>query len=198
MMQPPERRSSAPLSDSRGFSTFGILAHPRQHRERPLQRLRHRRLIDRRLGIAGKDWQRQREFLRHRFPDIDRIASEGLERGFFGREGDFRLLFRGWAVNQREAVGNRSANRLEGHGAALLEIRRIFGFQKDLLGVLPPKFYFGDEAVEGYQVEPPRKLLPFLRTRFDSLPERSCAQLGECYEPGEFRRHGAHRASPCR
>jgi hypothetical protein len=62
------------------------------------------------------------------------------------------LLFRSRAVNQREAVGNRPANRLEGNRAALLELGRKFGFQKDHLGALTPEFYFGDKTVEGYQV----------------------------------------------
>src|SRR5437763_13686749 len=123
---------------------------------------------------------------------------KGLERRFVAGQRDFLFFFRSRAVDQREAVGNRPADWLEGYRAALLELRRKFGFQKDHLGTLTPEFYFGDKAVEGYQVQPPRKLVPLLGTRFDSLPKRSCAQLGERYEPGEFRCRRVHRASPCR
>jgi hypothetical protein len=77
---------------------------------------------------------------------------KGLERRFVAGQRDFLFLFGSGAVNQREAVRNRPANRLEGNRATLLKLRPKFGFQKDHLGALTPEFYFGDKAVEGYQI----------------------------------------------
>src|SRR5277367_601196 len=162
MMQPPEKVEFVTASGSARISTFPILPHARQHCERPDQRFRHHRLIDPRLGIARKARERQGEFLRDRLTDIDRIAIKGLECWFVAGERDFLSLLRSRAVNQRETIGNRAANRFERNRAALLELRRKFGFQKDHLEALPPEFYFGHEAVKGYEVEPPGEPFPFL------------------------------------
>jgi len=132
--------------------------------------------------MAGEYGQCQGEFLRHGLPDINRIPIKWFKRWLISVERDLRLTLRCGPVNQREALGNRPPNRLEGHRAALLELRLEISFQTDDLGALTPELHLGDEPVEGNQVEAPQKLSPFLGSRFNPLPEWFRTQLGNSYE----------------
>ena len=93
--------------------------------------LRFRFRFDPDLGAAREGRQRQREFLRHRFADIDLLADERLERYVLADQAGSGLFGFRRAVEQLEPLGEYPGDRIEGDDAPLLESGFEIGTQQN-------------------------------------------------------------------
>src|SRR5712671_5663578 len=198
MMQPPRGNVGCHPGCDGGakISAHCTLPKAGQRGEGSFRRLGRGKIVDRRVGEARELRQRERQFLGHRLADIYRIAGQRLKGRFVSAERNLLLFVWGWAENERKVVGNRTSNRLQRDGAALLKFRLERRFQTDDLAALPAKLHFGDEMVESQQIETSRELFPLLQRGFDSLPERLGTQPHQRNTTGEFGRDVAHRDPP--
>src|SRR4051794_2479351 len=149
-----------------------------------------RRIVDRYVGAARKGRQREREFLRDRLADIDRIPVERPERDILADQAGGVLLGVRWAVEQLESLVEDPGNRIERHDAALLEHRLKIRAQQDhpfAPGNHPgDQFDIGLEPVQRYQLEAPGQRHAFLLAGVDAVAVRVGADPGQRYAPREF------------
>src|SRR4029077_3553269 len=94
-----------------------------------------------------------------------------LKRRLLTTRRDFPRFLSGWTINQEEAIGNCTRDRIETDNTGLHELSLVGGFQANDLAASSVEIDRGGQTVERQKIEALAEAFTFLGCGLDSLRE---------------------------